>query len=134
MDAYYFQLEVHFISLQIIQNLETVKKLRGENQLYNMICMCNFTRPIAFPSSLIPATSKQTITTLTITLILELKVVILSISVTCWVAITNRRSFSFFLRLHSSHQLEKSLRYFFNSLKAELHDNMKVDAYVIHQN
>jgi len=55
-------------------------------------------------------------------------------SVTCWVAITNRRSFSFFLRLHSSHQLEKSLRYFFNSLKAELRDNMKIYAYVIDHN
>ncbi|WVY98872.1 hypothetical protein V8G54_031023 [Vigna mungo] len=59
---------------------------------------------------------------------------LLSISVTCWVAITSKRSFSFFFRLHSSHQLEKSLRYFFNSLKAELRDNMKVHAYEIDQN
>jgi len=60
MDAYYFQHKVHFIWLKIIQNLETVKKLNGENQLYNMICICNFTMPIAFPSSLIPATPFNT--------------------------------------------------------------------------
>ena len=42
--------------------------------------------------------------------------------ITCLVAAIDMRSLSFLLRLHSPHQLEKSLWYFFISLKAELQE------------